>query len=149
MTTDLLAGKNITREEWMSLPLTDRRRLLSRKGKGKGRYYSLKTLRHGIQFDSCWEADCYDALLFRQKAGEIRALQTQRILEAVVNGQRVTKFTVDFTWIDCKTGQRGYGEAKSKATKGARDYPLRKRLIEAALNIEIEEYIQPAGRRRR
>lgn len=148
MNENSFAGrKSISIAELKALPAADLKRLLGRTSGKRQKYHQQPTWHRGILFDSKWESQVYETLYQRQRAGEIYELRCQVPLEAKVKGKPVTTMTVDFSYRDAKTRRIVYAEAKSKATKMARDYPLRKRIIEAYHGITIEEHVQP-GRRR-
>jgi hypothetical protein len=101
------------------------------------KYRAKKTTIDGIKFDSLKEAMRYTELRSLYRAGKIADLQCQVRYQLVVNGVKIGRYTADFVYYD------GNGlvveDVKSPATKKARDYVLRKKLMLAIHGIEIRE----------
>lgn len=107
---------------------------------GPNKYRAKKTIVDGITFDSGREAARYVQLTHMQAAGEIDELKYHPDpFDLVVNGVRIGRYTPDFTYRIVATGARVVEDSKSAATRKARDYPLRKKLMLACHGIEIAE----------
>lgn len=64
------------------------------------KYRAVKTVRHGITFDSKGEADRYDVLLGMLERGEIRNLRRQVRWPLCVDGIRIAYWRCDFYYQD-------------------------------------------------
>ncbi len=106
-------------------------------GEGKpSKYRNRKTLYQGIWFHSQKEADRYQDLLHRERAGEISHIELQPRYNLVVNGQKLGFYKADFRYRDVATG-----EVVVEDVKGVRTavYQLKKKLMKALYGIEIIE----------
>lgn len=101
------------------------------------KYNAKKTVVDGIKFDSKREARRYQELRLLERAGAIARLELQVKYTLTVNGQKIGRYTADFVYFE--NGQRVVEDVKSPATKKARDYVLRKKLLRAIHGIEIRE----------
>lgn len=101
------------------------------------KYGAKKTRVDGITFDSRREARRYQELQLLQRAGKIGDLQRQVRYELVVNGHKIGRYTADFVYWEY--GEEIVEDVKSPATKKARDYVLRKKLMLAIHGISIRE----------
>jgi hypothetical protein len=90
----------------------------------------------GIVFQSKHEADRYKVLRALEVAGTITDLRLQVPLHCLVNGLLVCDYIADFCWLE--NGAQHVGDAKSDGTRTAL-YKLKKKLVRACLEIEIEE----------
>lgn len=100
--------------------------------------YNVRTVKHeGLTFGSPAEKRRWQDLQLMEKAGEIGELELHPRFSLDVNGHHIGNYTGDFGYFTPK----GYvvEDVKSKATKKARDYPLRKKLMRAIHGIEITE----------
>lgn len=98
-----------------------------------------KPVYNGIRFDSKHEMRQYIKLERLQAAGEISDLKrSDTRFKFVHNGVLIGSYRPDFEWTD-KNGEHVYADAKSVATKKARDYSLRKKLLLAFEGIKIIE----------
>ncbi len=112
-------------------------------GKGKkNKYNAQKTEVDGIKFDSAHEAKRYGQLKILERAGHISDLRLQEVIylhgknEPLKTSKgRAMRLTLDFTYIDSKTGLRVYEDAKGMPT---RDYEVRK-AVAAAQGVEVIE----------
>lgn len=131
-----------TRQE--RIPASEARKALIDAQKGTQRVQGTKRVkRHGISFHSTKEADRYDFLLMRLKAGEISQLQLQvpiplmGQLDAIrtPTGLEMT-YRADFQYIDHQLGD-------AVVIEDAKGYPTEvykiKKAILAAMGIEVEE----------
>lgn len=102
------------------------------------KYRAKKTVVDGIKFDSKREARRYQELRLLERAGEIARLNLQVRYPLEVNGHKIGRYTADFVYCD-SDGMLVVEDVKSPATKKARDYVLRKKLMLAIHGIEIRE----------
>ena len=118
--------------------------------KAKGKFGAIKAVVDGITFDSRAEARRYGELNIRFKAGELGWLECHPKFFARVNGIDVCEYTADFRYVltvgfsegDAEGPDTVVEDVKSKGTRRCRDWPLRKRLIEAACGITITEVLR-------
>lgn len=89
-------------------------------------------------FPSKLEAAVYGILLGREKLGEIKEIKRQQTV-ILQEGSRETKITwrVDFSFIETKTGEVCYAEAKGFETA---DYKLKLKLWRANPPATLEIY---------
>lgn len=106
------------------------------------KYRARRVTVDGINFDSKHEAMRWAELCLLERAGEIEDLQRQvpvalegRDGPLVTKTGRRMRLTVDFCYVDRRTGRRIYEDAKGVRT---RDYEVR-RAVAAAQGIEIIE----------
>ena len=121
------------------------------------KYHAKAIVIDNIKFASQREGKRYQELRLRERAGEIRDLETQPvfpifavgllpvpegdevpILPAWASLRRVAKFTADFIYTEVKTGERVVEDSKVTATMTTA-YRLRKRIVEATYGISIQE----------
>lgn len=95
----------------------------------RSKYGNIKVEHDGMRFDSKKELKCWQELKLREKAGEIMALCRQVPYDLIVNGQKIGKFTADFTWYE--NGEGVVADCKSPVTRKDTAYRLRKRIFEA------------------
>lgn len=117
------------------------------------KFFHKKVEIDGIKFDSKAEGEWYLKLKELERTGEISDLKLQPVYEIIpkltkiipvrlkTKTKWVTKviernavYTADFEYTDNATGQRVTMEIKSKGSKLARDYPLRRKLIRRLLS---------------
>lgn len=91
----------------------------------------------GKVFGSPAEARRHADLKLLEKAGQIAKLEVHPRFRLDVNGVHIGNYTGDFGYLT--PGGYVVEDVKSKATKKARDYPLRKKLMWAIHGIEIHE----------
>jgi len=103
----------------------------------RNKYGAIKTIVDGIEFPSKREAARYRELRILVKAGQIQDLRMQVKYPLVVNGVKIGRYTSDFEYEE--NGCHVVEDVKSPATKKARDYALRKKLMLAIHGIEIKE----------
>lgn len=119
-------------------------------GKAKAYGNVKKVERHGILFDSPWEADRYDELVLLQRAGKIRNLEARKsalrydFVHPVTN-IRVGRYTPDFRYeekVEDLLGEhwnvivedvKGYQSATETA------YRLRLQMMKAWYRIDVRE----------
>ena len=99
------------------------------------KYHAKKTVIDGITFASKKEAKRWAELCLLERAGEITDLRRQ--VPIMLEGKRgplqtrtgrQMRLTVDFAYVDMRTGMTVYEDAKGKPT---RDYEVRKAVAEA------------------
>jgi hypothetical protein len=94
----------------------------------------------GYRFQSQHEANEYERLKQRQRAGLIRNLRVHTSYPLVVNGVRVGKYTDDFSYQDCQTGEVVVVDTKARITR-TEAYGIRKKLMLAVHGIVITEVL--------
>ncbi len=112
------------------------------KKQGTGRYRYKKIEKYGVVFDSASELDRYETLRLLQMSGEITELVKVKdpyVFE--LGGVKICEYTPDFRYVDLSTGQAVVEEVKSRATKTARDYHIRIKLMEAFFGIKVKEIV--------
>lgn len=133
---------------WTQADVT--RRELARKGRqpAPSKYRNVKVLIDGERFDSKHEADYYQGLVLRQRAGEIIDLERQvkfalycPELPATIQAPRliqVCEYLADYVYRDVADQQRHVVDAKGQARRAC-PYPLKKKWMELQYGIIIEE----------
>lgn len=117
--------------------------LQSLRTQGKGQKYGAQRMTvDGITFDSKKEARRYQELRLMERAGQIADLQRQVVIELegragplLTRTGRQMRITVDFAYVDRKTGLTVFEDAKGLPT---RDYEVR-RAVAQAMGIEVIE----------
>ena len=108
------------------------------------KYRNIKTVSHGIKFDSKKEAARYEELLFLEKAKEISNLGLQKRFEICPkkNGNnRARYYVADFVYYDKTAGKNVIEDVKSPFTRKNPVYSLKKALILAHYpDYEFREY---------
>jgi Protein of unknown function (DUF1064). len=106
------------------------------------KYSAQRQTVDGITFDSKKEARRYKDLRMLELAGDIRDLQRQVVVELMgrdgpllTRTGRKMKITVDFSYVDVRTGLTVYEDAKGMPT---RDYEVR-RAVAAAQGVQVVE----------
>lgn len=107
------------------------------RGQKRNKYGARKTVIDGIVFDSIKEARRYQDLKILERAGQIADLRLKVRYDLVVNQVKIGRYTSDFEYLE--NGRRVVEDVKSPATKKARDYGLRKKLMLALFGISIRE----------
>lgn len=108
------------------------------KRKRPSKYSARKVEVDGVVLDSAAEARRYRELLLLQRAGLIRELSVHRKWRAEINGQWVAGYTSDFDYYG-ENDEYVVEDVKSGRSGKERDWPLRKRLIQALFQIRITE----------
>lgn len=105
----------------------------------RNKYGARKTTVDGVVFDSQKEANDYEVLRWREKAGEIRDLKRQVPFVIVDKSEygRALKYIADFTYTDCETGE--FVVADSKGGVKTDVYKLKKRLLAERYGLVIKE----------
>lgn len=83
---------------------------------GRARIKSIRRQYKGIKFDSSWELECFKQLEYREKAGEIKNLQTHVVIPIHIpnaNGSILKlSISIDFTFEDIGMRQQVRADAK-------------------------------------
>lgn len=114
------------------------------------KYRNNRTQVDGIEFDSAKESRRYCELKLLQRAGVIKNLELQVSYCLKVQGIHITKYDVDFQYIDARTGLLKFEDVKPTfktekarkayhATAAYRMFALKKKLMLACNNIEVIE----------
>ena len=103
--------------------------------KPRAKYRNKKVTIDGRKFDSKAEGARYVQLKRMANAGLITDLQCQSPFDLVVNGEKITRYTADFSYRDGE-GRRVVEDVKGVRT---RDYVLRRKLMRAVLGITVHE----------
>ena len=103
------------------------------------KYGATRVTLDGLTFDSKREASRYLQLKLRARAGEIAQLEVHPRYYLIVNDHAIGRVTLDFRYVDLKTGHQVVEDAKSPATHKARDWVLRKKLLKALHGVEVQE----------
>lgn len=100
------------------------------------KYHNKKMVVDGITFDSMREASYYVAYKNLERQGEIKNLQLQTPFNIEINGKKICKYLADFTYED----NSGFHivDVKSPITAKDRVFRLKKKLVEAFYDVEIE-----------
>lgn len=92
----------------------------------------------GILFSSKKEMKRYQDLKLLFVYGKIGSLELQPRFKLEVNGQLICTYVADFRYVDLTSGRMATIVEDSKGFKTP-DYRLKKKLMKAILNIEIQE----------
>jgi len=103
----------------------------------KSKYNNVKVEADGYTFDSKKEYSRYLDLKAQVKSGTISELQHHVTFTFVHNGIKIGNYEADFTYN--KGGKEVVEDVKSKATIGLPVYRLKKKMMLAFYNIEIQE----------
>lgn len=100
------------------------------------KYGNKVTYVDGKRFASKREAERYEALVLKERAGEIRDLETQVLYRFEVNGVKCGRYTADFKYMDVATGEVVIEDSKGKRV---RDWYRTKQLMKACHGITVRE----------
>lgn len=127
----------------------------------QSKYNNKKVCVDGILFDSKDEVRRYYELKFLAQAGEIKDVKYheefelipaqyetyerygkkgQRLKDGIRLVERAAVYTADFTYIDCKTGQKVVEDVKCEKTK-TEAYVIRRKLMYQKHKIKVKEVI--------
>ena len=95
----------------------------------------------GITFDSKKESTRYAELKLLEKAGEIECLEIQPFWDVYINGQKLCRYSADFSYLDKKRGPV-LEEVKSTGTAKDAAYRLRRKAAELAYGLQISEVVR-------
>lgn len=100
------------------------------------KYLNKKCEYQGIKFDSIKERNHFIYLKQLEEKGTIKDLKLQVKFPVVVNKKRICSYVSDFTYYD----EFGYHvvDVKSPITAKNPVFRLKKKLVEALYNLEIE-----------
>lgn len=112
------------------------------KTKRRSKYGSQKTELNGVVFDSQHEAEVYQELMLRVRAGELKCVCRQVKFD-LGSGYHVSKdsryqYVADFVTID-QNGLVEVIDAKSEATRKIQTYINKKKQMRSEWGIEIKE----------
>lgn len=108
-------------------------RLPSKKKPNK--YRAQPTIVDGIRFASKREAAYYAELKFRERAGEVSAVEMQKVFALTINGQVIGAYRPDFCFHDDLSKRYRVVDVKGVET---REFKRTKRLMRAIHGIEVE-----------
>jgi hypothetical protein len=118
--------------------------------KGTQKFNAKPVTIDGVKFGSGHEAKRFAMLQKEQMAGIIADLKPHpRTYEFVVNGVLIGRYTPDSEYRIVATGELVTEDAKSEATKKARDFHLRKKLMLACHGIRVREFMSAPARSKR
>ena len=105
------------------------------------KYGAIKVTLDGHRFDSKREAAVYAELKLREKIGEIARLTVHPKWRLSHDGELITNYTPDFSFIEVVDGRHDrlvVVDVKSPATAKRRDFVLVRKLMKAIHKIEVE-----------
>lgn len=91
----------------------------------------------GINFQSKTEADYYGRLKLRKRGGYIKDFQRGVLFTLVVNKVIICTYRADFV-IEHQDGSRSVIDVKGDATENVYSFKIKKKLMKALFNIEIQ-----------
>lgn len=94
----------------------------------------------GIFFQSKKEARHYKVLKAMQQAGIISDLEMQPVYRIEIDGRLICKVIPDFRYYDHERNCEVVEDVKSRATR-TQLYLLKKKLLKAVLDVEVEEIL--------
>jgi hypothetical protein len=106
--------------------------------RSRSKYGNEKMTVDGFTFDSKREANRYEELRMKQRAGLICDLKVHPTYDLDVNGKHVCSYEADFSYVEADGGSpvRIVEDVKGVRT---RDYLIKKRLMDAVHGIAILE----------
>lgn len=104
-------------------------------GRRRSKYGNRRTEFNGFKFDSAHEAEIYQELLLRVKAGELICVLRQVAFD-LPGGIR---YIADFVAIAPDMSVEGIYDAKSEATKRDKVYVIKRKLMAATYGFKIRE----------
>ncbi len=107
------------------------------KAENSNKYHAQSVEYDGFKFGSKREAERYMYLRHEERQGRIDSLEVHPAYEFIVNGVKIGGYHADFKYR--MAGHWIVEDVKSEATKRARDWPLRKKLMLACHEITVEE----------
>ena len=117
----------------------DLKNLFPGEDNGQRKYHNQRTVHDGITFDSLKEADRYEELKLKKKAGLINSLIVHPGFDMSINGVHICRFVPDFAYVDSETGKKVIEDVKSKPTI-TRAYVMKKRLLKAIHGLDVREF---------
>jgi hypothetical protein len=101
------------------------------------KFRNKKKVVNGLEFDSTKEARRWQDLVLWQSSGQITGLVRQHEYPLFVNGILICRYVADFVYN--REGQAVVEDVKSKPTREKPDYIIKKKLMKAIFNFEIQE----------
>lgn len=103
----------------------------------KLKYGNMPTVIDGIRFDSKKESQYYGRCKMLLKAGEIKKIECHVAFPLIVNGIKICDYEADFV-LYYPDGSFRVKDVKSAATEGLAVFRLKKALMLAIHNINVE-----------
>jgi hypothetical protein len=116
-----------------------RQRLGLAPGTRRSKFNARRTVVDGERFDSQREAQRFGELRYRETAGEIENLQRQPQYLITINGAVGAVYTADFRYVERRSRTWVVEDSKGGNATKTEAYRLRKRLVEAQYEIDIQE----------
>lgn len=110
--------------------------------KKESKYHNKKVTVDGITFDSIKEADHWQELRLRERAGEITGLNRQLRIEVVPKTKlhKARFYVCDFVYFDKKTGKTVYEDVKGYRKGNAYQlFSLKRDILYWRHGIEVNE----------
>jgi len=107
--------------------------------KKKSKYNNKKCVVDEIEFDSIKEAKRYKELKILRKVGAIAFLELQVEYKLEINGEKIGSYFADFVYRESSTGILVVEDVKSAFTRKLPVYRLKKKLMKACWDIDINE----------
>lgn len=123
-------------EEWLAQRLKQKKPAPA-KIAVQPKYRNRKTTIDGVTFDSAKEARRWQDLQLWEKAGILTDLSRQVPFAIVINDMLICQYVADAVYK--RDGVRVVEDTKSEITRRLPVYKLKKKLLKAVLNIEIQE----------
>jgi len=102
------------------------------------KYKNQPQVYDGHHFDSKRERDRYAELKLLERAKEIEGLMVHPRFPLTVKNHKICAYVADFEYVDRRTGERVVEDVKGVKTA---IYKLKKKLMAAILEIEIQEVV--------
>lgn len=104
----------------------------------RNKFNSKRTQLDGIWFDSKREAELYAQFKVMEKAGHIANFEVHPSFALEVNGVVIGKATLDFAYVDTRTGQKHVVDVKSEATARSREFVRTRKHLRAQYGFDVE-----------
>ena len=101
------------------------------------KFGNFQTIIDGIKFDSKKEAQYYGKCKLRVRAGELKKFEYHVRFPIIVNGQKICTYEADFV-LYFPNGDIRVFDVKTVATEGLPVFRLKKKLMLAVHNINVE-----------
>lgn len=99
------------------------------------KYSNTKVEYRGIQFDSKWELECYQHLLWLEKAKYIHTIEVHKKYEIIHNDILICKINLDFTF--SVKDEIFVADAKSPFTAKKYKFTLQKKMMRAFYGMDV------------
>ncbi len=106
-----------------------------KKAKKRNKFGAIKCTHDGLNFDSLAEGNYYLILRDRLKKQEIGDLQIHPFFHVQINGKKICKVVLDFSYYDNKLCKEVFVDVKGFATRVSR---LKKKMVEAQFGIQVD-----------